>query len=843
MLTVTLAGLRARWRRLLLSAAAVALGVAFVAGTLINTATVHASYDSQFAAQARNVDAAVEPAKGGQLPLSDLGAVRAVPGVASAEGRMQGSLAVVRPGGRADAGVAQELPADPRFRDYTVLSGGGSVLLDQDTAALDHVSAGTPISVIGKDGHTRRLVVTGIADVGISTAAAAGSVLILPAATVRALTGADGYQRIDVAAAPGVSQSVLAARLADLRFARSSVVTGGRLAAALAEQNAGGEGLLSTGLLIFAIVSLLVATLVIYNSFRTLLAQRLREVALLRCVGATRRQVMGDILAESVVLGLVASIGGLALGTLLAAALNSGRVSLTPATAAVSLAAGLAVTVGAALLPALAASRTAPVAALATPHEGTTGARRTRTILAGLLGAAGLVLTAAGIPRGLPGLFMIAAGGTVFFLGFLVIGPLVAGPLAAGLGWLPSRLFGVRMRLATTGARRNPSRTATTTVALTIGIGLMTLFSVVLSTATQFAAHEANRHFPADYLLSVNRGGIPLPVLTSLRGSSRIAVAAGIRQRAVSLDGHQVQLLAAEPAAYRSVFMPLLASGSLSAVETGTGGIALSAKEASGLHVAAGGTVSVNGHSFTVEGTFSDGVLDETAVISWADYGKVLGPGEDTEVAVKARPGVPATASASAVDAAVAGYPLIDVTSEASLRAHLVSSIQKLSTLLDGLLVTSIVIALFGMANTLSLSVLERTSESALLRALGLTRRGLRWMISLEAMLLGLMGAVAGVAFGTGFGWATSRAFLRTDGGPVSYPVLHIIGYIVLAAVAAVAASVVPARRAAQLTVIDGLAADLSRPARRLGYRRGADDGYRLPAVIRVTRCQLRVIW
>ena len=226
--------------------------------------------------------------------------------------------------------------------------------------------------------------------------------LILPAATVRALTGADGYQQIDVAAAPGVSQSALAARLAGLRFTRASVLTGGHLAAMLAEQNAGGEGLLSAGLLIFALVSLLVAALVIYNSFRTLLAARLREMALLRCVGASRRQVMTSILTESTVLGLAASIGGLALGTLLAAVLNSGSVSLTPATAALCLAAGTAVTVGAALLPALAASRTAPVAALTTPHEGKVGRVKPRIILAVPLGAVGLVLTAAGIPGACP---------------------------------------------------------------------------------------------------------------------------------------------------------------------------------------------------------------------------------------------------------------------------------------------------------------------------------------------------------------------------------------------------------------------------------------------------------
>ncbi|HSZ43150.1 MAG TPA: FtsX-like permease family protein [Trebonia sp.] len=812
MLTVTLAGLRARWRGLLLSALAVAFGVAFVAATLINTATIHASYYSQFAAQAKNVGAAVEPADGTQLPYSDLSAVRALPGVAAAEGRMQGSLPIVGAGGRAYAATAQDLPADPSFRDYTVLSGGGSVLLDEDTAALNHVTAGTRITVIDRDGREHRLTVTGIVNVSTSQGAAGGSTLILPAVTVRALTGTDGYQRIDVAAAPGVSQSALAARLAGLGLARASVVTGGQLAAVLAEQNVGGEGLLSDGLLIFAMVSLLVAALVIYNSFRILLAGRLREVALLRCVGATRRQVMTGILAESAVLGLAASVAGLGLGAVLAAAVNSGSVSLTPATAVLCLTIGTVVTLAAALLPAAAASRTAPVAGLTVPHEGRVRGWKTRIILAVILGASGITLTAAGIPRGQTGLFVIAAGGTVFFLGFLAIGPLVAGPLAAGLGWLPSRLFGVRMRLATTGARRNPSRTATTTVALTIGIGLMTLFSVVLSTANQFATHEMNRHFPADYLLSVKHGGIPASVVTSLRANPKIAVAVGIRQGTASADGHQVHLLAAEPSAYHSVFMPLVKSGSLSAVETGTGGLALSGIEASALHVAVGGKVSVSGHPFVLDATFSDGVLGETGVISWTDYARTFGAGEDTDVVVKASPGVTTTASAAAVDAAVAKYPLIDITSEASLRAHMISSIDKLAELLDGLLATSVLIALFGMANTLSLSVLERTRESALLRALGLTRHGLRWMISMEAVLLGLMGAVAGVAFGVGFGWATGRAFLQADGGPVSYPILEITGYVALAGVAALLASIVPARRAARLTVIDGLAADLSRP-------------------------------
>jgi putative ABC transport system permease protein len=808
MLTATLAGLRTRWTRLLLSALAVALGVAFAAGTLIYTDTVNAAYYAQFAPQARNVDAALEPAAGALLPPSDLAAVEAVPGVAAADGRMSGSLPVVGAGGRAYPGTAIDLPADPRLRSYRVLSGGGSVLLDEDTAALDHLTAGKQVTVVDHAGRTRRLTITGIADLGVGQDALGSSVLILPAATVRALTGTDRYQRIDVAAAPGVSQATLAARLARLKLSGTHAETGGQLAAQLAEENVGGEGLLSVGLLIFSLVSLLVAALVIYNSFRTLLAQRLREVALLRCVGATRRQVTAGILAESLVLGLAASIGGTAVAVAGVAALNSGTVSLSAVTVLVCLMIGTAVTIGAAVLPAAAASRTAPVAAMQAGQEGRVTGRLARITAAALLCGAGLALTVFGIPRALPGLLEIAAGGTLCFLGFLAVGPLVAGPLAAALGWLPGRILGVQMRLATTGARRNPSRTATTTVALTIGIGLMTLFSVVLSTADQFATHELNRHFPADYLLSEQKTGIPASVVASLRASPRMAEVAGVRQRTVSLDGQQVTLIAVEPSAYRSVFMPLVFTGSLASLPAGTGGIALDGQEAGALHESVGSPVSLDGRSFRVVATFAGSVLHEGAVISWADFGRVFGPGPDSDVLVKAAAGVAVPASAAIVDRAVAQYPLIDVTSEAALRAHLTSSVSKLARLLDGLLAISIVIALFGMANTLSLSVLERTRESALLRALGLTRAQLRRTITLEAGLLGLMGAVAGVAFGIGFGWATGRAFLRTNGGPVSYPIAQITGFVAIAAVAALLASVVPARRAAGLSVIDGLAAD-----------------------------------
>ena len=806
MLTVTLAGLRLRWRRLLLSALAVNLGVAFTAATLIYTATVSAAYDSQYAAEAKNVDAAVLPGSGPTVPLSDLAAVRAAPGVAAVEGRLQGPLTLIGPGGRTDAATAIDRPADPRFRFYTVVAGGGSVLLDEDTAALNHVRPGTAVTVLDHDGRTRRLVITGIADLGASGRVLGGAVLILPAALVRSLTAAAGYQRIDVAAVPGMSQAAVAAALAGRRLPGTTTETGARLAGVLAEENAGGEGLLSIGLRIFAAVSLIVAALVIYNSFRILLAQRLRETALLRCVGATRRQLLAGILAESATMGLAAGAAGIGAATALVAAVNSGTVSLTGAAVAASLLIAVLVTSAAALLPAVAASKTAPMAMLQAPVEGRGSGRPLRIAASALLAGLGLALTILGMPRGEAGLVMIAAGGTIVFLGFLVIGPIVAGPITSALGWLPSRLFGIRMRLAVTGARRNPARTAITAAALTIGIGLMTLFSVVLSTATQLANSETNSRFPADYLLTAPSSEMPPGVLAALQASPLIAEAAATRQRTTAIDKADAQVMAVQPSAYGSLFMPDVTTGSVTEVGAGTGEIALAGAEARDLGVTVGGRVTVAGRSFRVAAIFSDGVLSEDALISWPDFTRSFGPAGAADVLVKARTGVSATASAAVVDAAIARDPAIEVTSEATLRAHMLSSVHKLTDLLDGLLATSIVIALTGMANTLSLSVLERTRESALLRALGLTRGQLRQMISMEAVLLGVMGAVIGVAFGIGFGWATGRAFLRTQDVAVSFPLVQIAGYVVLAGLAALLASLIPARRAASLPVVEGLA-------------------------------------
>jgi putative ABC transport system permease protein len=843
MFRTTLAGLRARKGRLTLTAVAVVLGVTFVAGTFGFTATVKAAFFERFAAQARHVDVAVEPpARTGksrpELPESVLSAVRAVPGVASVEGRMSGTAALLDRSGKVVAagespGVAVDLPADPRFRDFTLVTGSlpsstAEALLDTDTAARQRLRAGDSVTVLGPHQVRTSVRITGTVDLGVNKQleSSGASVLVLPADGVRAITGVTGYDRIEVAAAPGVGQAVLASGVRAVAGAAATVVTGDRLARDLANSVTHQVDLFLQGLLIFGLVALVVAALVIYNTFKIVIAQRTRELALLRCVGATRRQVFLSVVTEAAVVGLAGSAAGVVVGlgvalvlppllNLTGAGIPASGLVVNPAGVLGGLVAGTAVTVAAALLPAVLSTRVAPMAALRAQPESRIGDVRLRVfrvVTAVLLGAAGVVLAALGIPQGRSGLFTVAGGGVLFFLATLTAGPLLVGPMTAALGWLPRRLGGVPVRMALGGARRNPGRTSTSMIALTVGVGLMTLFSVVLATAGRFATDQMDQHYPVDYLVSPMGSGTTIPpsVAAGLRRRPEIASVAELRKDSRGrLGTGRVDVAALDPSAYRLAYRPQLSAGSLNGLRDGE--IALYGREATRLRARVGDTVALTAaggvRSFRVVAVYTSRFAQENALISWADFTRSYGPGGDDTLMVLAGHGVAASDSRAAVDQLTANLPLLQVRSIASYKAQLNSAIDQVTALLGALLATAVVIALFGIANTLSLSVLERTRESSLLRALGLTRSQLRRMLSVEALLTGLMGGLLGVVLGAGFGWAVSLAFLHdSGGGHVAFPVGRIAGYLTVAALAGVLAAFVPARRASRTPIIKGLA-------------------------------------
>lgn len=847
MLRTTLRGLRFRAIRMAMSSLAIAAGVAFVAGTLILGASMKQSFFNSFAAGARNVDAAVSPhGKNDQpvgsptapsVPVSALAAVHAVPGVASAQGRVVGQAALIGSdgkvvGGGNQIGVGINVTTDPALRGFTVVhgrvpKGPDEVAIDSSTATDEHYRLGQLVGVVGKSGVVQRFRLAGTINLGVNHAFGNSSVAAFPTATALRVTGRPGYDQIVTRAAPGVSQSTLVARLkAAPALSGDKVQTGSQLATSEADAGSHVTQQFTEAILVFALISVVVAAIVIFNTFMILGAQRRRELALLRCVGASRRQVFGGMLTEAAAVGVAASavgvVAGLGIGwglenlfAALGANIPTGSLVLSASTVAIAMVTGVGVTLLSAVLPARAATRVPPVAALGGPEP-----RVTRQVgwvrigTAAALGAAGLGLASLGFQHvnGYSGFLEILAGAFVFFVAVLTLGPLIAPPVMTALGWLPGRLAGPPARLASANARRNPHRVAATTAALTIGITLMTMFTVVASSAQASAESAISKNYPFGYFVSANRGQnltVPNPVISRLRRSPALGLVAPYYDDQHRVNGMSEDVGAFDPAGLKASGAPAV-TGSLSAIRPGTAAVATG--ELSKLHTRHGGTIVLNTSNgplrLTVTATFNgkNGLLPHV-LVSLPDYLRVYHPGGALQVFINGRKGASNASARAAVDAATASDPLLSVATIADYRSQLTSQVNTLLAIFGALLGLAILIALLGITNTLSLSVLERTRESALLRALGLTRGQLRGMLLTEALLMALLGVGLGVALGTGFGWAIADAFTKATGqGVVSFPGQQIALYVALGAAAGVAAAVLPARRAARASVVAAMA-------------------------------------
>jgi putative ABC transport system permease protein len=850
-LTVTLAGLRAHTLRLIATALAVVLGVGFVAGTLIFGDTAKAAMFDQFARAAKNVDVSVLPASlpassGGksdstpELPMSTVDTVRSVPGVAGVDGRMQEFLPLLDRHGKLvgngnHPGLAMSAGGQPDLRPYDVTAGrvpgrDGEAALDAQAAARTGYRVGDTITVLSPDQARHPLTLVGLISFGTSKQYADQAVVVLTPGAMSALAGATGYQQVVAVAAPGVSQRDLADRVRAALPAADRVSTGTRYRFDLANSAINEVNPFLTVVLAFAVIACVVAAFVIYNTFTILVAQRMRELALLRCVGAGRRQVFGLVLAESAAVGLIGAVAGIGLGlavgyglfsgaSALGAALPAHPLVLTPTPILVAVLLGVVVTVASAVVPAVRATRVPPLAALRTAPVQRVGTVRGRVVLialAVLCGALGAVLTVAGstMSNNRAGTLLVVAGGIVNFLAVLVVAPLFVGPLMAAVGWLPGRLFGVPARLAAANARRNPGRAATTTAALMIGVGLMSSASVAVATVRQTATAQIAAHYPVDYILEPQHTGqgqasVPAAVAARLRGTPGIGSVAEVRLHSSTVDGIDAEVGAVDPGGRTGLPGPQLSGGSLAGFRDGTA--VLYAGSAAGKGRKVGDRVRIAtgaGHSgtFTVVALATGRSQTGDALVTWDDFARLQPGADDDLVMVTAAPGVAPAASRAAVESVTGDYPLVSVSSVADWRAQITSAVDQLIAVIATLLGFAILIALIGIMNTLSLSVFERTRESALTRALGLTRAQLRVTLLVEALLMGAVAALVGVGFGLLYGWATSRVMFSGFAAVITIPVTQLLLYVAIAALAAVVAAVLPARRAARAAVVTALA-------------------------------------
>lgn len=830
MLRTVVAGLRARPLRLLLSAVAIALGVAFVAGSLIVSDAVGAGLRQTVAYETRGVDASLSAERGGaELDDALLAKVRRVPGVAAAEGRVTASTPLRDTSGRpADAG-AVALPADGRLRPFDLADGrfprtANEVAMERNAAADREL--GTSVTVFDRDGHAHAFTLVGTfsrpTEAGIGAAD-----LVLPPESLRRLAPGEGYVTIVARAGPGIGQERLAADLRRAVGDRGVTVVTGREAATEMLVTTAPDG---TGpakfVAAFAVLAMVVAAMVIANSFTILIAQRARELALLRCIGARKRQVFAGVLGEALAVGVVASVAGLLAGFGVAAALQSiaGAVSghevmvhvpLTGRTVFTSLAVGVLVTGLAAVIPARAATRVAPVDALRQPLEGgapTRTAGRVRKTAAVVLPAGGITAAVLALSAEMADGAVLSVVAMVVLLGaVLAAGPVVVGPFVRVLGTIWAPVLGRPAKLAALNAGHNSRRTAATAAALTIGLCVVSLVTTVTAGVEAGQDRAVDQQVAADFTVTsvAATRNLPASVADTLATVPGVADVALRRSFAGDLGPLGVYEMTAIPGdALGSLLRPTVLSGRLDRL--GPGDLAVSRQLAEDTGVAVGDTVRAGPADkpvplrvvAVVDGVSAPGTDLGLALVDAGRMAALTYDGSashDHSVLVRADADADRGEVRQRMEQALSAEPLTRVSDAAELKDELSAPLRSTLSLLWALTALAVLIAFAGIANTLSLSVLERTRESALLRALGLTRGGLGATLMAESLFIALFGAACGLGLGVGTAWLITEV-ASTGAEPVLFapPWAQLATLLGAAVLAAPLAAVTPALRAAR---------------------------------------------
>lgn len=797
---------------------AIVLGIGFAAATVVFTATFDQHLAHTVSAASSRADVVVLPGEGGEQPGPALAAIRAVPGVASAELLPAGNFEYTA--ARSHGSISLDsIPAVDRLRWFTLAQGRwpvgpAEILVDRSTASGANLPVGSTIALAAWDGAGGvTATVVGIADTSSSALSGAREQAFALPSTITAL-GAGDSVKVAVLGEPGTDPAQLAGAIGSAT-AGLTVRTGSEQAATEIAQLGGNTTVLATVLLAFAVIALVVAGIVIANTFTILLTQRRRQIALLRCIGATTSQVRRQVLAEAALIGVLGSAAGIGTGIgvgLLAArlaGLDSAGPAVDPALLAAVFALGIGMTVLAAWLPATRAMRIAPLAALRPTAEAPAEQRvnRIRT----LAGAALVLVGGAGLAYGIQGGSLPAAlgGGAVSALGILALTRTFLPPLLRVFGRI-APVAGVPGRLAAANAARNPGRAAATSAALLVGVGLIVTLQVAAASASATLQLATAQRYPVDVSVSADHGTVPAGLagrVAAQPGLEGVTAIPGTTARARGFDsvGAGFSLLGVPEAA-----LPILRGGAAELADD----VLVVPGWWLGSGVADGDRITVTVADRHADFTVTAGHLGEagaagnSAVITAAALHDLDPQAAPVAVWAGLTAGADTVAVTSALNELIAPDRELRLTGAASERAATDSVLGTLVTLATGLLAVAVVIAIVGIGNTVGLSVIERTRESALLRALGLRRGQLRGMLAVEAGLLALVGAVVGIAVGVFYGWAGASATLAQAGRPLVFtvPWTQILLVLGIALLAGLLAAVLPGRRAARAAPVDALA-------------------------------------
>ncbi|WP_330268752.1 ABC transporter permease [Streptomyces griseorubiginosus] len=829
---------------------AVFLGVAFLAGTLVMGDTLRAGFDTMFGNATSGTDAVVRSAEAittpgesegvrAPVPTDLVRTVEQVPGVAAAAPDIQGAGQLIGANGKPIGGQGPPTLAgnwidDPKLNPYRLAEGraperSGEVVVNRGTADRGDLKIGDTTTLRTPDPVEVKIV--GLATFGGEDGMAQVTYTGMTRADAeKCLTAEPGRaSSILVRAGPGVSQQELVDRLTPLLPKGVEAITG-------QESTEENTDMISSQfltiftifLLVFSGVALLVATFSIHNTFAIVVAQRTRENALLRALGASRRQVTASTLTEASVVALTASAAGLAGGIGVAAGLQAlfpaigfpfpeGDLVVSTLSMALPLAVGVAVCLGSALLPAVRAGHTAPLAALRETAVDQSGASRGRAVIGAGLAALAVAVTLTGVLVS-PSLWLAGAGAVLALSAFVVLGPVAATAAVRVLGRPLDRLRGVTGGLARRNALRSPRRTAATASALMIGVAVVSLFTVFGASLKATMDQTVSRSFAGDVAVSTpsfgaGGSGLSPRLAAAVQRLPEVDTAVGLGRGVAEVNGSGRALTVTDPLALQRTFDLGTVRGSLS--ELGTHDIAITEKEAEKQGLAPGDRVRLGftdgeTETFTVRAVYGQSELAGEYVITRAAWAPHRTQDSDTLVAVSFKDGVSADAGKAAVEKVAARYGNPEVQTRDEYAQSSAGGIDMMLTLVYALLALAVLIALLGIANTLSLAIHERTRELGLLRAVGQTRSQLRAMVRWESVLVAAFGTVGGLGLGAFLGWVLVEA---SDGASDStfafaMPPLQLAVVALVGLSAGALAGLRPARRAARLDVLRAIATE-----------------------------------
>ncbi|MFS8199855.1 FtsX-like permease family protein [Streptomyces sp. CWNU-52B] len=847
---ISVSSLRAHKRRFAGTFLAVLLGVAFLAGTLVMGDTLRASFDTMFGNATSGTDAVVRSAdtittpgesQGVRQPVdTDLvAAVEKTPGVAAAAPDIQGAGQLVGAngdpvGGQGPPTLAGNWIDDPELNAYRLAEGrapakSGEVVVNRGAAEKGDLRIGD--TTILRTPDPVEVTIVGLATFG----GADGMAQVTFTGMTRSdaekyLTARPGEAAsILVRAGPGTGQRELVDALTPVLPEGIEAITGQELA----EENTDAISgqfltLFTTFLLVFSGVALLVATFSIHNTFAIVVAQRTRENALLRAIGASRRQVAASTLMEASVVAVAASAAGLAGGIGIAAGLQAlfpaigfpfpeGDLVVSVLSMVLPLVVGVVVCLGSALLPAVRAGRTAPLAALRETSVDRSGASRTRAAVGGGLVALAIALTLTGVVVS-PSLWLAGAGAFLALVAFVVLGPVASTTAVRVLGSPLDRLRGVTGRLARRNALRSPKRTAATASALMIGVAVVSLFTVFGASLKATMDQTVSRSFAGDVVVSTpsfGAGGSGLsPALAgAVAERPEVDTAVGLGRGVAEVDGRGRALTVTDPVALQRTFDLGDVRGSMSGL--GADGIAVTEDEADKQGLRTGDTTRLaftdgKQETFTVRAVYDRSELAGDYVITREAWAPHRTQDSDTVVAVSFRDGVGAAEGKAAVEKVAAAYGDPEVQTCDEYARSAAGAIDMMLTLVYALLALAVLIALLGIANTLTLAVHERTRELGLLRAVGQSRAQLRAMVRWESVLVAAFGTVGGLVLGGFLGWVLVAASDGASSSDFAFAVPP--GRLLVVAAVGLAAGAFagwrPARRASRLDVLRAIATE-----------------------------------